>query len=87
MNFLHTRVSVPPGSVIRVDLEGTEANVMAMDDIAFNSYRRGRRFPYFGGHFTRSPAVIQVAAGDWNVVVDMGGGAGRVTAAVNVVRG
>lgn len=84
MKYLHSRVSVPPGARIVVELEGTEANVMAMDDRAFAAYQRGRQFAYMGGHFRASPAILSVPEGDWNVVVDLGGGRGQVRAVIRV---
>lgn len=59
---------------------------MLVDPVNLGRYKSGRRFEYFGGHFTRSPARITVPrAGHWHVVVDLGGAAGRVEASVNVL--
>jgi hypothetical protein len=88
MNFLHSGVSTGPGDIVEVILQGNAANVMLMDTVNFQNYRNGRKFTYYGGHFTRSPAVVRPPhPGQWYVVVDLGGGAGRVSASVRVVRG
>lgn len=84
MNYLHSRVSTQPGQSIFVTLSGNEANVMVMDDRNFWNYQSGGRITYLGGHYRRSPAVIRPPAGEWNVVIDLGGYAGRVEAAVSV---
>jgi len=87
MNFLHSEVNTGPGDVVEVSLQGNAANVMLMDAINFQNYRDGRQFTYHGGHFTRSPAVVRPPhPGQWFVVVDLGGAAGRVSASVRVVR-
>lgn len=86
MNFLHSEVDVGDGGTIVVDLEGTEANVLVMDTPNFNSYRNGRRYRYFGGHFRASPAMVRPpGAGRWHVIVDLGGRRGQVRAAVRVM--
>ena len=85
MNYLHTPVDVGTGQYVQVTLDGTAANVMVMDDANFNNYRMRGQFKYYGGHFTRSPATVHPPhPGLWNVVVDLGGRQGRVSAAVAV---
>ena len=60
------------GDAIVVNLSGTEANVMVMDDRNFRSYRSGgRRVNFFAGHYKSSPAVIRPPSGYWNVTVDL----------------
>ena len=86
MNFLHTRVEIEDGDSIVVTLRGDEANVLVMSDTDFRNYRSGGRFSYHGGHYRRSPAIIcPPESGAWNVVVDLGGDAGRVRASVQVI--
>ncbi len=86
MKFIHFEVDTSPGDAVLVKLSGTAANVRLMDAINFSSYRRGGRHRYIGGHFTQSPAVLQPPhAGHWYVVVDLGGFAGNIRAAVSVV--
>jgi hypothetical protein len=87
MHYLHTDLGVlSAGSVVIVELSGTEANVLLLDNGNLASYKRGDRYRYYGGHFRLSPARIPVpAAGRWHVVIDLGGGAGSVSAAVRVV--
>jgi hypothetical protein len=87
MNYLQSDLgNLDAEALVEVTLRGTEANVMLLDPVALAAYKAGRRFDYFGGHFTRSPARIVVPhAGHWHVVVDLGGAAGRVEASVNVL--
>lgn len=87
MNFLHSQVQTSTGDVIEVSLEGNAVNVMVMSASDFSSYRRGGRHHYYGGHFTRSPAIIRPPSGSWHVVVDLGGRRGHVRAGVRVIRG
>lgn len=87
MNFLHTDLgTVGAGSVVVVELDGTEANVLLLDDANLQKYRRGETFQYHGGHFKRSPAKIAVpSTRRWHITVDLAGGTGRVAASVRVL--
>ena len=85
MSYLHSQVKTNPGQAILVNLSGTEANVLVMDEHNFRNYQSRGQFTYFGGHFKRSPAIVRPPAGDWNVVIDLGGFAGSVQAAVRVI--
>jgi hypothetical protein len=85
VNFLHSEVTIDEGEAVLVQLSGTEANVLVMSDSDFRNYRSGGRYNYFGGHFKRSPAVVRPPGGRWNVVVDLGGYAGKVEASVRVI--
>ena len=88
MNFLHYDIWAQAGDVVQVFLSGNAANVLIVDDSNFQNYRSGRQFQYYGGYFNHSPALIRVpGAGHWKVVVDLGGRAGHVNAAVRVLRG
>jgi len=88
VRFLHYRFATGAGDVIETVLTGNAANVRVMDDVNFQNYQEGRPYRFYGGHFTRSPAVITVPAGTWNVVVDLEGTiGGTVNAAVRVLQG
>lgn len=87
MNFLHDELDLRPGDVVQVTLEG-RANVMLMDPVNFDLYRRGQVYRYYGGHALRSPVrLVPPHAGKWHVVVDLGGSAGTVRAGVSVLHG
>lgn len=87
MKFTHYDLGqVPGGSTVRVTLSGTEANVSLLDSANLDRYRNGGSFDYRGGHFHQSPAVIAVPhSGHWHVAVDLGGYAGHVESAVEVL--
>lgn len=86
MQYLHSSIFASADDVVRVDLEGNAANVELVDDANFAAYRRGGSHRYYGGHFTRSPALIPVPhTGHWHVVIDLGGGRGHVRANVSVI--
>jgi len=86
MKFLHYEVSAQQGDIIHVTLRGTEANVRVMDDINFHAFQSGRQHRYAGGHFKSSPVNIPApSSGKLNVVVDLGGYAGRLEASVRVI--
>ncbi len=86
MQFLNSEVNTRSGDIIQVHLDGTEANVLVMDESNFQSYRSGRQFHYHGGHYRQSPVNIPAPAeGRWHVVIDLGGYGGSVKAAVRVI--
>jgi len=88
MNFLHYDVWTQPGDLVHVTLSGNAANVLLMSESNFQNYRYGKPFQYYGGYFTRSPAIIKSpSSGHWKVVVDLAGRAGRLSAQVRVVPG
>lgn len=88
VNFLDYDISAEKGDIIQVTLYGTASNVLLLSEENFQNYRSGRDYTYFGGYYTRSPAVLTApASGRWHVVVDLGGRAGQVTASVRVFRG
>ena len=74
------------GSVVEVELSGTEANVQLVDSTNFQNYKNGRQFTYFGGHYKASPVRLTIPhAGNWYVTVDLGGFVGQIEAAVRVI--
>ena len=86
MDFLHTDLWGGPESTAVVTVD-TQCNVMLLDDTNFSAYRRGSSFNYHGGWATRSPVrLIPPRHGHWHVVMDLGGGAGRVSAGVRIVK-
>jgi Domain of unknown function (DUF1883)/TIR domain len=62
------------GTVFRVTLSGSAANVRLMDSSNFSNYKNGRRHTYHGGLIKRSPADLVVPRnGHWHITVDMAG--------------
>ena len=87
MNHLHSELDVGPGDDVVVTLDG-QANVMLLDQANYDNYRNGRSFRYHGGLAKVSPTHLSPPhRGRWHVVVDLGGYAGTVRAAVQVVQG
>jgi len=86
MRFLHYQVQAGPHAQIEVNLEGNAANVLLLDNMNFENYRRGIRYNYYGGHARHSVAILNPPyAGSWHVVVDLGGAPGTVKASVRVM--
>lgn len=87
MTFLHSEFTGGPGDVALVTLD-RQANAMLLDPSAFSAYRRGGSFSYHGGWATRSPVrLVPPHHGNWHVVVDLGGHAGNIRAAIRVIHG
>ena len=78
MNFIHASEYLDEGDVVIVT-SSHQCNVCVMDDSNFANYRSGRRFTYYGGHFTHFPVRIPVpSSGHWNVTLDLGGGSANI---------
>lgn len=75
MQFLYRDLGhLDAGDIVVVKLSGHSLNVRLMTPSNFDSYRRGRRHSYHGGHATKSPVRIRVPhAGHWYVTLDRGG--------------
>lgn len=85
MRFLDYDVHAEAGDTVVVQLSRA-ANVRLLDSINFARYRRGERHHFYGGLARVSPVRLTVPeGGHWHVVVDLGGYAGSVRAAVSVV--
>lgn len=85
---LHYRVRLAqPGDFIRVHLSGAAANVLVMDDANLRNFHEGQQYNYWGGYYTVTPIIIKPGTFniDLNVIVNLGGFPGTVTAAVEVV--
>lgn len=82
-HHLRKRLHIGAKRVAVVYFYGVGANVFLVNDQNYKRYRRGDNFYYYGGHFTGSPVVIRPPTpGAWNVVVDLGGAAGTISASV-----
>lgn len=85
MRFLHDRVRLEAGATLVVDLSRAGANVMLLDDRNFELYRRGLQFSYWGEYAQGTTAsIVAPGRGEWNLVVDLGGAPGVVTAQYHV---
>lgn len=88
MRFLHERFHATAGSVVEVTLSRRGANVMIMTDANFRHYERGEDFSYYGENFEGTLATLAIPnAGYWNLVVDLGGAPGTITATFSVIPG
>jgi hypothetical protein len=85
MNYLHKTLDLSAGDVVEVTLDHP-ANVQLLDASNYAAYQAGQFYRYHGGHFTHSPARIDAPSdGRWHLVIDLGGGVGRVSASVSVL--
>lgn len=76
------------GTLVKVTLRGTEANVRLMDGSNFQSFRSHRRHHYIGGHYRKSPTMLSIPrSGHWHVAVDLGGLQGRVQSGIEILPG
>jgi hypothetical protein len=85
VNFLHAEFRGGPQTTVVVTID-SQCNVMLLSDTDFAAYRSGLSFQYYGGWATPSRVhLVPPRYGHWHVVVDLGGRAGAVRAAVQVV--
>jgi hypothetical protein len=86
MNFLHTDFWGGADSRVIVSLDA-QCNVLLLSDTDFTAYRTGQSCRYYGGWATHSPVhLVPPGYGHWHVVVDLGGGSGRVRASVRIIK-
>lgn len=85
MNFLHYELQLNAGDVVEVTLD-KQANVQLLDNLNFSKYKNRQQYRYHGGLQKKSPAHIEAPhAGQWNLVIDLGGRRGTVNASVRVI--
>lgn len=86
MEYLHKEFDLAQGDVVEVTLAGNAANVLLLDPDNFQNYRQGKSCTYYGGYARTTPFRIEAPqAGRWHLVIDLGGGAGRVQASSRVI--
>lgn len=86
MEYLHKEFDLAPGDVVEVTLAGNAANVLLLDAANFQNYQEGKPCTYQGGYTRTTPFRIEAPhEGRWHLVVDLGGGAGRVQASSRVI--
>jgi len=86
VHHLHKRTHLSKGDVAIVNCSH-QCNVMLMTDLNYSSYQSGRRFEFYGGHYSRLPARIAApSTGYWNVVLDLGGGSARITHSITFLK-
>jgi len=86
MNFIHAREYLNGGDVVVLSCD-TQCNFRIVDDSNFSAFKRGSQFKYYGGYFKGFPARIAVPhAGNWNVVVDLGGAAANIKYSISYLK-
>ena len=85
MKFLDYEFNLGSDDAVEVRLD-KQANVRMLDEQNFERYRCGQPYDFYGGWATVSPVLLRPPyAGQWHVVVDLGGYAGTVCATAHVV--
>lgn len=86
MNYLHYELDLDASDVVEVTLD-KQANVRLLDEANYAHYQHGERHSYHGGLARRSPIrLVPPHAGHWHLIIDLGGYAGTVQAAVRTLR-
>lgn len=86
MEFLHQSEYLDSGDVVILDCD-TQCNFMLLDDSNFYAYRARRSHRYYGGHFKYFPARITAPhAGNWHIVIDLGGGSANIRYSIRVLK-
>ncbi len=88
MEYLHKEFELGEGDVVEVTLAGNAANVLLLDDANFQNYLQGKHYDYEGAYVRTSPFRMQAPhPGRWHLIVNLGGGTGRVQASGRVISG
>jgi uncharacterized protein DUF1883 len=86
MEFLHKEFDLVQGDIVEVTLSGNAANVLLLNPDNYQNYRQGKPCTYYGGYARITPFRIEVPKGGrWHLVIDLGGGAGRVQASSRII--
>jgi len=87
MDYLHERLSLHSGDTVEVQLDH-QANVLLLSEANYQRYRRGERYEYYGGLARKSPLhLVPPRAGQWHLVVDLGGRSGTIRASSRILSG
>jgi len=85
MNYLHYQFDLSADDVVEVTLD-QQANVRLLDATNYSLYQRGKQHRYYGGLAKESPVRISAPrAGQWYLVIDLGGDQGTVRASARVL--
>ena len=92
MDYLHYKVHVKQGEIIRVSLDEktdvTQAVIRLLDSLNYFKYRSGKKYIETTRSQHESPVRLKPPyKGEWHVVIDMGGRRGVVKARVDVLAG
>lgn len=83
MEFLHKEIEAGPEDFVEVILDHP-ANVQLLDPTNYDLYQRRQPYKYVGGHAGAGRVRIRPPRKErWHLVVDLGGGAGKVSADVS----
>lgn len=86
MSHIHATEELQVGDVLVVNCSH-QCNIMLMTNTDYGRYRRGEKFQYHGGHFTKFPTrFLAPGAGSWNVVIDVGERAAEIRYDIRVIR-
>lgn len=86
MNYLHEEFDLSANAIVEVTLDH-QANLLLLDNLNYQAYRRGDSYRYTGGLTKVSPTRLRPPhAGRWHVVINLGGGGGQVRAGVRVLQ-
>ena len=91
-HFIHYELDFAEGDVVEVifdahyTLGNSGANIQLLDDANFALYRQNKPFEYTGGSSNTSPVhLAPPSPGRWHLVLDLGGGPGRLRASCRIL--
>jgi hypothetical protein len=87
MNYLHSPLGQQvKGTKVKFTIKGNACNVVLLDDVNYQRYRRGKKYSYYGGHTTQSPVILTIPESKvWHGVVDFGGYKGKADVSVTII--
>ncbi|MHC1593974.1 MAG: DUF1883 domain-containing protein [Methanotrichaceae archaeon] len=87
MDYAHYELDLGRNDVVKVEVD-RQANVVLLDEVNYQRYRRRQRFEYCGGLQKQSPMHLRAPRqGHWHLVVDLAGSRGTIRTSVKVIRG
>ena len=87
MDYVHYEFTLEKGDMVKVGVD-RQANVMLLDELNYQRYRRRQRFEYHGGLQKKPLAYLGAPSqGHWHLVIDLAGSRGTIHTSANVIRG
>ena len=92
MDYLHYKVHVKEGEIIRVSLDEktdhSRAEIRLLDSLNYFKYRSAKKYTETARSQNESPVRLKPPyKGEWHVIIDMSGHSGVVRARVDVLAG
>lgn len=86
MSYLTKRIYLESDECVKFFCD-TQCNAFLVDDSNHSNYKAGRSYRYYGGFHERFPIYLTPPnAGNWNIIIDLGGGSATIRHSFDIVK-